>query len=185
MKLFVASVLAIGLVFVCSRSWAQFNRGLEGPESETQEDIETGNSQGTDIGNSQGTENSNFRNSERKRERLEEQRFGEWVCRDEPAPPGRVITKGGSMGSCVGACASRYVERLRDHMIICAGQKVPEGYDLLGVTTVSDCDCIAGSENAMIIQLKPGYRIGRRGAIRDPHARESEDTFGDTDLTGE
>lgn len=90
------------------------------------------------------------------------------------------------MGSCVGTCASRYIERLRDHMVICAGQKVPEGYDLLGITTVADCDCVADTENALIIQLKPGYKIKRQRVVRDWNSPESADsTENSTDLTGE
>ena len=92
------------------------------------------------------------------------------------------------MGSCVGTCASRYIERLRDHMVICAGQKVPEGYDLLGVTTVADCDCVADTENGLIIELKPGYTIKRFGAVQkrnSPNSADSTETTDTTDMSGD
>lgn len=181
MKLLIASTVVFGLVFLCSTSWAQF-----GSQPDTFQSDQSG-TEDMDVESSPST-TFPYGTSQRKHPRRRgADRFGEWICRDEPPPPGHVVTRGGSMGSCVGTCASRYIEPLRDHMVICAGQKVPEGYDLLGITTVADCDCVADTENGLIIQLKPGYTIRRRGAVQKwklPHSLESTDTTdGDADIT--
>jgi hypothetical protein len=179
MKLLITGSFVVGLLFLCSTSWAQVGPQPDTSQSETEDmDADTPPYSAFPYGSSQ----------RRPPQRRGAARLGEWICRDEPPPPGHVITRGGSMGSCVGTCASRYIERLRDHMVICAGQKVPEGYDLLGVTTVADCDCVADTENGLIIQLKPGYTIKRFGAVRkwnSPNSADSTDTADTTDMSGD
>ncbi len=86
-------------------------------------------------------------------------RPGDWVCRPAPPPRGEVITATGWVPSCDGACGGQYAEPLRPYMIICAGQAIPEHYDLVGTTTSESCKCIAGSENASVIQLEKGYKL--------------------------
>jgi hypothetical protein len=84
---------------------------------------------------------------------------GEWICSPAPPPNGLVVTASGSVPSCEGACGGKYVEPLSSYMVICAGQPIPEHYELIGTETSPACKCIARVENAFIIQLEKGYRL--------------------------
>src|SRR5690242_5771971 len=139
MKWFNAIVLMAGLLFLCTTARAQSDYPSDAPFG-MDPSLGSGSSEADMSASGGGGPSSYGRSYAVPRQRTGAQRLGEWICRDEPPPRGQVITRGGSMGSCVGTCASRYVEPLREHMVICTGQKVPKGYDLLGVTTVSDCD---------------------------------------------
>jgi hypothetical protein len=89
---------------------------------------------------------------------------GEWICSPAPPPAGLVVTASGSVPSCDGACGGKYVEPLRPYMVICAGQPIPEHYELIGTETNAACRCVAQVENASIIQLEKGYRLSSRAA---------------------
>jgi hypothetical protein len=183
MKFIVAITFVAGFIFLCSTARAQI-----GPQSSQPNDADDDSGSATLPTPAMPYP---YMMPQQPPARRGAQRLGEWVCRDEPPPRGFVVTRGGSMGSCVGTCASRYIERLRDHMVICAGQNIPDGFELLGITTVSDCDCVSGTENGMIIQLKPGYTLQRTGAVRtwtlsrSPSDQDSDETTDTTDMTGE
>lgn len=82
----------------------------------------------------------------------------QWLCAGEPAPPGQVITATGPGISCAGVCNGRYAEPLRLQMVICQGQPIPEGYEVVEEVSSARCDCVASADNALVIRLKPSLQ---------------------------
>ncbi len=77
-----------------------------------------------------------------------------WVCKGDLAPDGYAITATGLGRDCAGECNGLYAELLRDQMVICQNQPIPDDFELVGSTTSPRCECVAARENALVIRRR-------------------------------
>jgi hypothetical protein len=83
-----------------------------------------------------------------------------WVCKGDLAPEGYAITATGPGHDCAGECNGLYAEVLRDQMVICQNQPIPDDFELVGSATSPRCACVAARENALVIRrriVEPTY----------------------------
>jgi hypothetical protein len=79
--------------------------------------------------------------------------MAELICADDVAPEGMIITATGTAASCAGACRAREMKPACGPVIkICAGQPIPKGYILDGITTMPACECVGSDDNAYVIR---------------------------------
>jgi len=79
------------------------------------------------------------------------------ICAGNVPPDNMVITATGTYPQCAGSCRGRLVEPLEGPvMIICAGQPIPEYYELESMTSTQACNCISDEENAFVIRRRKG-----------------------------
>jgi hypothetical protein len=77
------------------------------------------------------------------------------MCAGNVAPPGMVITATGTAPSCSGSCQARKLTPACGVVLkICAGQPVPKGYEIDGVTSTPACDCLGREDNAYVIRYQ-------------------------------
>jgi hypothetical protein len=68
-----------------------------------------------------------------------------------------VITATGTSDSCPGSCRARYTEPAQlSIMVICAGQAIPDKYEIQSITTSAACDCVDQLDNAYVIRRVSG-----------------------------
>lgn len=75
------------------------------------------------------------------------------ICAGNVPPENMVITATGNSPQCAGSCRARQVEPVEGPiMIICAGQPLPEFYEIESVTTTPACTCMSEEDNAFVIR---------------------------------
>ena len=75
------------------------------------------------------------------------------VCAGDVPPENFVVTATGTSDTCYGACRARQVELVEGPvMLICAGQPIPQYYEMESATTSPLCNCIADQDNAYVIR---------------------------------
>jgi hypothetical protein len=77
-----------------------------------------------------------------------------WVCKGDLPPEGHAITATGPGRDCAGECNGLYAEPLRDQMVICQNQPVPDDFEVVGDATSPRCQCVAARQNALVIRRR-------------------------------
>jgi len=77
-----------------------------------------------------------------------------WVCKGDLPPEGHAITATGPGRDCAGECNGLYAEPLRDQMVICQNQPVPDDFEVVSDATSPRCQCVAARQNALVIRRK-------------------------------
>ena len=79
------------------------------------------------------------------------------ICAGNVPPDGMVITATSTSDGCPGPCRARDTEPAQlSIMIICAGQPIPDGYEIEGLTSTAACDCLGDQDNAYVIRRQSG-----------------------------
>jgi hypothetical protein len=78
----------------------------------------------------------------------------QWICKGDLPPAGYAFTAAGPGQGCAGHCNGRYAEPLREQMVICQDQPVPDGFEVVGEATSPRCECIGRFQNALVIRRR-------------------------------
>jgi hypothetical protein len=78
---------------------------------------------------------------------------GPTICAGNIPPDGMVITATGTSDSCPRLCRARDTQPAQLSItVICAGQAIPDGYELENLTSVPACDGVGAQDNAYVIR---------------------------------
>ncbi len=84
---------------------------------------------------------------------IESSAKGPTICTGNVPPEGMVITATGTSDSCPGSCRTQQTEPAQlSIMVICAGQPIPDGYELESFTSTAACECLGDQDNAYVIR---------------------------------